>query len=55
MKIVLTHGNPEAKEGCKRYLIKNGIPADDIYIQGPNQHFEIDKHTLASGKILVDD
>lgn len=55
MKIVLTHGNTEAKEGCKRYLIKNGIPAEDIYIQGPNQHFEINKHTLSSGKILVDD
>ena len=55
MKIILTHGNPEAKEGAKNYLIKNGIPAKDIYIQGADEHFEINKHTLSSGKILVKD
>lgn len=54
-KIVLTHGEDDAKLGTKQYFIKNGIPEEDIYIQGPNQHFEINKHTLASGKILVDD
>ena len=55
VKIVLTHGSAEAKLGTKRYLVKNGVPAENIYIQSENQHFEINKHTLSSGDILVDD
>ena len=34
---------------------EQGIPAEKVYIQGENQHFEINKHTLASGNILLDD
>lgn len=55
LKVILTHGEPEAKEALKKFLVEQGFAAENIYIQGENQHFEITKHTLASGNILVDD
>jgi Cft2 family RNA processing exonuclease len=54
LKVILTHGEPEAKLALKVFLASIMKP-ENIYIQGENQHFEINKHTLASGNILVDD
>lgn len=55
LKVILTHGDPEAKIALREFLASRGIPFENIYIQEANQHFEISKHTLTSGKILVDD
>lgn len=54
LKVILTHGDEEAKFALKVFLSSIMRP-ENIYIQGPTQHFEINKHTLASGNILVDD
>ena len=55
LKVILTHGDPEAKENLKKFLVEQGYDKDSIYIQSEKQHFEITKHTLTSGNILVDD
>lgn len=54
LKVVLTHGDIEAKKELRIFL-SNIMNIEDIYIQSSDQHFEINKHTLASGNILVDD
>ncbi|MBE5813006.1 MAG: MBL fold metallo-hydrolase [Clostridiales bacterium] len=55
LRVILTHGEPEAKVALKDFLASRFLPYENIYIQSDKQHFEINKHTLASGKILVDD
>ena len=55
LKVILTHGEMEAKYQLRQFLAANVIPFENIYIQEAHQHFEINKHTLASGKMLVDD
>lgn len=55
LKVALNHGELDALLGLRSYLASRILPYANIYIQGANQHFEINKHTLASGNILVDD
>lgn len=55
LKVILTHGEPEAKTALKDFLASKVLSYDSIYIQSATQHFEINKHTLASGEILIDD
>lgn len=55
LKVILTHGDMEAKYLLRNFLSSKVIPLENIYIQEAHQHFEINKHTLASGKMLVDD
>ena len=55
LRVILTHGDPEAKMALRCFLASKILPYENIYIQEANQHFEINKHTLTSGEILVDD